>query len=192
MQVSPVLTRGTSRHILLLGMKGQKQPYTSRIILFLFLLILLGASPSTEALEREGLGEMRLTDDGHSYFAAWSPDGREILVTRPGEVVESGEGWQTIFDLWLLSADGEAAIKLTGNAAYPVFSLDGEEIAYLSFVKIDSIIRDLSPDSSLTHIDKRKVWTYPSLRNEGAKTTIQKSRHLVFLPSDPTGGLPIH
>jgi len=133
MQVSPVLTRGTSRHILLLGMKGQKQPYTSRIILFLFLLILLGASPSTEALEREGLGEMRLTDDGHSYFAAWSPDGREILVTRPGEVVESGEGWQTIFDLWLLSADGEAAIKLTGNAAYPVFSLDGEEIAYLSF-----------------------------------------------------------
>jgi Tol biopolymer transport system component len=48
-------------------------------------------------------------------------------------VVESGEGWQTIFDLWLLSADGEAATKLTGNVAYPVFSLDGEEIAYLSF-----------------------------------------------------------
>ncbi len=112
---------------------NQRQPYRSRIILFLFLLILLGVSLSTEALERGALGEMRLTDDGRSYFAAWSPDGREILVTRPGEVVESGEGWQTIFDLWLLSADGEAATKLTGNVAYPVFSLDGEEIAYLSF-----------------------------------------------------------
>jgi len=112
---------------------NQRQPYRSRIILFLFLLILLGVSLSTEALERGALGEMRLTDDGRSYFAAWSPDGREILVTRPGEMVESGEGWQTIFDLWLLSADGEAATKLTGNVAYPVFSLDGEEIAYLSF-----------------------------------------------------------
>ncbi len=85
------------------------------------------------AAEQGGLGEMRLTTDGLSYFAAWSPDGREILVTRPGEAVESGEGWQTIFDLWLLSADSEAAIKLTENAAYPLFSLDGEEIAYLSF-----------------------------------------------------------
>lgn len=78
-------------------------------------------------------GEVRLTDDGRSYFAAWSPDGREILIARPGEVVESGEGWQVIFDLWLLSVDGEAAIKLAGNATYPLFSLDGEEIAYLSF-----------------------------------------------------------
>ncbi len=114
-------------------MKGLKQPYRSRVILCLFLLILPGVFPSTEDLERGALGEVRLTHDGHSYFAAWSPDGREILVTRPTEVVESGEGWQTIFDLWLLSADGEAATKLTGNAAYPVFSLDGEEIAYLSF-----------------------------------------------------------
>jgi len=113
-------------------MKGQQQPYISRLILSLF-LILLGVSPSTETLEGEAPGEMRLTEDGHSYFAAWSPDGREILVTRPGEVVESGEGWQTIFDLWLLSVDGEAAIKLTDNVAYPLFSLDGEEVAYLSF-----------------------------------------------------------
>ncbi len=114
-------------------MKGQEQPYRSRAILCFVLLILLGASSSTEALERGALGEKRLTDDGHSYFAAWSPDGREILVIRPGEVVEGGEGWQTIFDLWLLSADSEATTKLTENAAYPVFSLDGEEIAYLSF-----------------------------------------------------------
>ncbi len=113
-------------------MKGQKQPYRSRVILF-SLLILLGVSPSTEALERGNLGEMRLTHDGHSYFAAWSPDGREILITRPGEAVESGEGWQTIFDLWLLAVDGEATTKLTGNGAYPVFSPDGKEIAYLSF-----------------------------------------------------------
>ncbi|HAL61955.1 MAG TPA: hypothetical protein DCP08_06050 [Chloroflexi bacterium] len=133
MQVSPVLTRGISRHILILRMNGQKRPSKNGAILCFLLLILLGVSPSTEALERGALSEMRLTDDGHSYFAAWSPDGSEILVTRPGEVVKSGEGWQTIFDLWLLSADGEAAIKLTGNAAYPVFSPDGEEIAYLSF-----------------------------------------------------------
>lgn len=113
-------------------MKGQKQPHRSRVILF-SLLILLGVSPSTGALERGDLGEMRLTYDGHSYFAAWSPDGREILITRPGEAVESGEGWQTIFDLWLLAVDGEAATKLTGNGAYPVFSPDGKEIAYLSF-----------------------------------------------------------
>jgi hypothetical protein len=114
-------------------MMGQKQPYRSRVILCFFLLILPGVFPSTEALERGALVEVRLTHDGCSYFAAWSPDGREILITRPGEVVETGEGWQTIFDLWLLSADGEAAIKLTGNAAHPVFSLDGKEVAYLSF-----------------------------------------------------------
>jgi len=114
-------------------MKGQKEPYRSRLILLLFLLIILGISPSTEALEGGGQAEKRLTDDGHSYFAAWSPDGREILVTRPGEVVESGEGWQTIFDLWLLNVEDGAAIKLAGNAAYPIFSPQGEEIAYLSF-----------------------------------------------------------
>jgi len=114
-------------------MKRQKRPYRSRVILCFLLLTLLGVSSSTEALQRGTLGEKRLTDDGHSYFAAWSPDGRGILVTRPGEVVESGEGWQTIFDLWLLSADGETAVKLAGNAAYPLFSPGGEEIAYLSF-----------------------------------------------------------
>lgn len=110
-------------------------------ILLLVLALRPGETVGTTVIADEGGfslqdpegGEVRLTDDGRSYFAAWSPDGREILITRPGEVVESGEGWQTIFDLWLLSVDGEAAIKLTGNAAYPLFSLDGKEIAYLSF-----------------------------------------------------------
>jgi len=122
-----------SGHILLLEMKGLRQPYISRVILFFLLLTLPGLSPSTEALEGETLGEKRLTDDGRSYFAAWSPDGREILVTRPKEVVESGEGWQTIFDLWLLNVDNGVATKVAENAAYPIFSPGGKEIAYLSF-----------------------------------------------------------
>lgn len=168
-------------------MKGQKQPYRSRVILCFLLLILLGVSPSAEALERGDLGEMRLTDDGRSYFAAWSPDSKEILITRPAEVVESGEGWQTIFDLWLLSADGEAAIKLTGNAAYPAFSLDGEEIAYLSFQgKGKGQVWLLDLDSGQRRPIAPADWGLPLAWLPDGRLAFARRERLVL--ADPQGG----
>ena len=74
-----------------------------------------------------------LTADGRSRFAAWSPDGRTVLVNRWGAVVGDGTTRQALSELWAVDVRGGPATRLSGDAVQPAYSADGRRLAYLAF-----------------------------------------------------------
>jgi hypothetical protein len=79
-----------------------------------------------------GAGEARLTLFGDAVSLTWSPDASRLLFTRSVTMVPAGQGWQTLTDLWEVSAVGGEATRLATNAASPAYSPDGRSIAFLS------------------------------------------------------------
>lgn len=75
-----------------------------------------------------------LTSDGHSRFAGWLPDGRTVLINRWGAVVGDGPTRQLLSELWAMDVEGGSATWLRDNAVEPAYSVDGQRLAYLSFV----------------------------------------------------------
>ncbi|MCK4316322.1 MAG: PD40 domain-containing protein, partial [Anaerolineae bacterium] len=74
-----------------------------------------------------------LTTDGRSRFAGWSPGGKTVLVNRWGAVVGDGTPRQTLSELWAVDVRGGSAIRLSGNAVQPAYTVDGQRLAYLAF-----------------------------------------------------------
>ncbi|MBU1747177.1 MAG: SpoIID/LytB domain-containing protein, partial [Chloroflexi bacterium] len=51
--------------------------------------------------------------------AAWSGDGRHLLVTRPAGRVPIPGGWRIATDLWAVPADGAAPVRLASDVTRP-------------------------------------------------------------------------
>ena len=70
---------------------------------------------------------------GGTSEVAFAPDGGIVFTAREGD---AGEPWSTDFNLWYVSAVGEAPVLLTAdNPAWdtaPVFSPDGQSLAWLA------------------------------------------------------------
>jgi hypothetical protein len=71
----------------------------------------------------------RLTFDGQSSPWTWTPDGRGVLVKRPGERVAG----QQLYELALVSLDDGSGRRLAENAIHPV--IEGRQVAYLRYVE---------------------------------------------------------
>jgi TolB protein len=87
------------------------------------------------AMNVDGSGLRRLTLNGARNVApAWSPDGQRIAFERRvGRVTLgscSGCGEAENFQVWAMNADGSEARKLAQDAAQPVWSPDGQKIAF--------------------------------------------------------------
>ena len=64
----------------------------------------------------------------------WMPDGRALLVSRPGDVVTiSQDRAQQLLEVWLLTLDGRGPSLITRNGILPRPSSDGREIFYYSY-----------------------------------------------------------
>jgi dipeptidyl aminopeptidase/acylaminoacyl peptidase len=72
-----------------------------------------------------GKGHRLVQNDSSSIAAAWSPDGKQIVVSREAA------------GIWISDPQGKHLRQLTGNGASPGFtpawSPDGKQIAYTSF-----------------------------------------------------------
>jgi Tol biopolymer transport system component len=78
----------------------------------------------------DGSGLAQLTERGKSEAdtaGSFSPDGSRLAVTRSVFDLESGTGTTAVY---VMNADGSEEMKLIDNAAQPVFSPDGNRIAF--------------------------------------------------------------
>jgi TolB protein len=105
-----------------------------------------------------------VTANPDSYFHSWSPDGKTILFTRPGQGANRGGG-----NIYAISADGGAETALTtgtGISDDPDFSADGQFIYFNTDrwggMQIARMHADGSHVEQMT-FDKFKNWTpHPS------------------------------
>ncbi len=76
-------------------------------------------------MNADGTDARRLTQpDEIARQASWSPDGRQFVYSMRSET----------FDLWLMRTDGSdktLLLALSGDEAKPVFSPDGQHIAFV-------------------------------------------------------------
>ena len=106
----------------------------SAVSLATLAVLLLVAQPGPPGAEAQGTGgAWPLTADGRSRVAGWSPDGRTVLVNRWGAVAGNGATRQTLSELWSVGVQGGPATRLSENAVQPVYSADGQRLAYLAF-----------------------------------------------------------
>jgi len=84
-----------------------------------------GKTPSIWVMNADGSASISLTPKSDiSRQASWSPGGKELVYSSKAES----------FDLWIMNADGTGKRQITsleGDEAKPVFSLDGESIAFV-------------------------------------------------------------
>jgi len=77
--------------------------------------------------------ENQITDgDWYDDQPAWSPDGKQIAFISDREPERNQRQWRS--DLWVVSANGGRARKLTrslGTAVSPAFSPDGRHVAFI-------------------------------------------------------------
>ena len=112
----------------------RKWTVTSAVSLATLALLLLVAQPGPPGAEAQGTGgAWPLTADGRSWVAGWSPDGRTVLVNRWGAVAGNGATRQTLSELWAVGVQGGPATRLSENAVQPVYTADGQRLAYLAF-----------------------------------------------------------
>jgi TolB protein len=105
-----------------------------------------------------------VTDNPDSYFHSWSPDGKTIAFTRPGQGSARGSG-----NIYAISVDGGPETALTSGAGIsddPDYSPDGQFIYFNSDRSGAMEIWRMHPDGSqpeqLTH-DGMNSWTpHPS------------------------------
>jgi len=82
--------------------------------------------PNVYVANANGTGQTRLTPEGRSQNADWSPDGGHIVF----QTARDGNN-----EIYLMDADGSNPTRLTNNAAtdtLPTFSPDGSKIAFVS------------------------------------------------------------
>ncbi len=109
----------------------------------MFLVLVLAALPGllscTSAPEAGADNLVQLTSDsGDEYYPDWSPDGTSIAF----EKAESPSG---PYEAWIMQADGSQKRKLQTphQAGAPVFSPDGDRIAYVAFMGLDPIVIEI-------------------------------------------------
>jgi hypothetical protein len=83
-----------------------------------------GRNAQTAALQR-------LTNDAASTPLVWTPEGRRILIQRPGQTLPR----QQLFELWAVDLDTGTERRLAENAVSP--SVHGARVAYLCFLEQD-------------------------------------------------------
>lgn len=102
---------------------GKKIAFTS------FALDLMAMQPpkfSLQVIDADGKNKKEV---GEGIVSGWSPDGKQLLVTRIAE----GEGFDPF--LYIMDADGKNAKKLSdGKAMFATFSPDGKKIACIAEV----------------------------------------------------------
>jgi TolB protein len=86
-------------------------------------------------MNADGSGQRRLTRNGARNFApAWSPDGQRIAFERRVGREKYGRcdgcGRAVTFQVYVMNADGSEARMLAQDAARPVWSPDGQKIAF--------------------------------------------------------------
>ncbi len=72
-------------------------------------------------------------------WAAWSPSGKQLLFPKQSGYIDSPDhtlGW-SLYDLWIVNADGSRPRLLISNASDPTWSRDGRSIYYHTFVPRD-------------------------------------------------------
>ena len=94
------------------------------------------------AMNPDGTGKINLTDEAPDAYAgadvepAFSPDGTRIAFQsdRSGDNTEDPNWPTTIFDVWIVNADGsgQPSRLTTGEGLAPAWSPDGQQIAYSS------------------------------------------------------------
>ena len=92
-----------------------------------------------DVVSADGSGQQRLTRNGARNFApAWSPDGQMIAFERRlgrrhyGNPRCSKCGRASIFEVYVMNADGSGQRRLTQRGAQPLWSPDGRRIAFVS------------------------------------------------------------
>jgi dipeptidyl aminopeptidase/acylaminoacyl peptidase len=123
-----------------------------------------------------GGGEMhRLTRDGSSHGARWSPDGDKVVL------ISSREGTNQIYILDIKR--GGDPVKLTAmenGVSFASWSPDGKWISFVSDVKLKQTINEQNPE-----LDKMNVRVYDDLPvRHWDRWRDVKYRHLFVVPAD--------
>lgn len=108
-----------------------------------------------------GTGFRRVTHDRWiDDQVAWSPDGRR-LVFESSRL--SGR-----FGIWVMTADGGGAVRLTRDGAIPVWAPDGSAIAFIRAPKGYDQVWLMNPDGR----DQRQLTTPPSMGDDHAQDSM--------------------
>lgn len=148
-------------------------------------------------LETEQL--TRLTEEPpmyQSYYPYWSPDGTQIAFTTNRDYVDA-DTLRFRQDLYVMEADGsnQTRITTTGNATRPIWSPDGNMIAYDWARGGNNIFLVQYSSGQITHVDTEMEFSgTPMWNNEGNKLLVRgrKNEHaspeLRLLAINPNDG----
>lgn len=98
----------------------------------------------------DGSGLVRLTDNpAVDRFPAWSPDGTTIAFNR--DIVFDTTSQDTVFEIYLMDADGSNQRRLTNDVAddvEPAWLADGSRIVFCSWRSGNADLWSMNPDGT--------------------------------------------